>query len=151
MAILAEHHAVLEKYDLAEPLYKRALSLPKRVNGPTACETAQLMRGVATLHRDTGRSDEVEAIYRQALAALERIKGREYNQYCGLAPRAKARPLLHQSWSIGWRPHAALPPRPSLSRRRRDDVRRGGRRPATFSVGPQPTKPSPPVGWQRTL
>lgn len=81
--LLANHFVLCEKYEKAEPLYKRALAIREKVNGPNAWETAQLLRDIATLHRDAGRLEAAEPIYRRALQALEKSPGKDYHQaYC---------------------------------------------------------------------
>lgn len=79
LTLFANHYRHREKYDLAEPLYKQALAIREKVNGPKAWETAQLMRDFADMNRDMGRADEAEAIYKQAITILEPIKDREYH------------------------------------------------------------------------
>lgn len=79
LTLLANHYRFREKFDQAEPLYKQALTIREKVNGPKAWETAQLMRDMADLNRDMGRADEAEAIYKQAITILEPIKDREYH------------------------------------------------------------------------
>ncbi len=77
--VLANHYRLREKYDIAEPLLKKALVIREKVNGPDAWETAQLIRDLADVNRELGRFDEAEALYKRALKILEAHKNREYH------------------------------------------------------------------------
>jgi tetratricopeptide (TPR) repeat protein len=78
-ALLANHYRMRGRFDEAEALYKKALAIREKWNGPKAWETAQLMRDLADNHRDAGRYDAAEPIYRSAISMLDRMKGREYH------------------------------------------------------------------------
>lgn len=84
-AVLADHYRLRGKFDLAEPLYRKALAIRERVNGPNAWETAQLLRDLADLERDAGKFDAAEALYRRALTILEGTKGPEFQSASCLA------------------------------------------------------------------
>lgn len=77
--ILANHYRLREKYDLAEPLYKKALAVREKLNGPDSWETAQLLRDLADCNRDAGRLEEADALYKQALRILEDKKDKDYH------------------------------------------------------------------------
>jgi hypothetical protein len=79
LTLAANHYRLRNDYDQAEALYKRALALREKANGPNAWETGQLMPDLADNHRDAGRTDAAEALYKQALKILETHKGREYH------------------------------------------------------------------------
>lgn len=89
--ILANHYRLREKYDLAEPLYKKALAVREKVNGPKSWETAQLIRDLADLNRDAGRLEGAEALYKRSLSILEGIKDKEYHVAFCLANLAELR------------------------------------------------------------
>jgi hypothetical protein len=96
--ILANHYRLREKYDLAEPLYKKALAVREKVNGPDAWETAQLIRDLADLNRDAGRLDAAEALYKRSLKILEGKKDQEYHTAFCLANLGELR--LRQSKAV---------------------------------------------------
>jgi tetratricopeptide (TPR) repeat protein len=63
------------RYDEAEPLYKQALELRKRLLGENHPSTASSYNNLASLYNAMGRYEEAEPLYEQALAICQRVLG----------------------------------------------------------------------------
>ncbi len=68
----------LGRYEDAEKLHRRALELARRVQEQDNPNVAIFERSLANLYAVTGRDDEAQALYRDALAILERTLGSEH-------------------------------------------------------------------------
>jgi tetratricopeptide (TPR) repeat protein len=79
LALYANHCRLRGKFEEAEASYKKALTIREKLNGPRAWETAQLLRDIADNHRDAGRYEAAEPVYRSAISMLTGQKGREYH------------------------------------------------------------------------
>ena len=66
------------KYDEAEPLYRRALSVFERAYGPEHYEVAVNLNNLAALCHATGRAEEAEALYLRSLAIKEKLLGAQH-------------------------------------------------------------------------
>ncbi len=72
---LAELCRGLARYEEAEPLYLRALSILQRAPGPEHPMIVSLVHNLAALRQDQGRYDEAEALLRRSLAQREQVSG----------------------------------------------------------------------------
>lgn len=63
------------KYEEAEPMYRKALQLTKKVLGPEHPETLMRMIDLASLLSNQGKYNEAESIYRQTLQLREEVLG----------------------------------------------------------------------------
>jgi len=79
LTITANHYRLRGMNDDAAPLYKKALAIREKVNGPKSWETAQLLRDIADNRRDAGELDAAEAIYRKAISIVNGMQGFEYH------------------------------------------------------------------------
>ena len=59
------------RYQEAEPLYQRALSIDKQVYGPDRPEVATTFNNLAELYRNQGKYAQAEPLYQRALAISE--------------------------------------------------------------------------------
>jgi tetratricopeptide (TPR) repeat protein len=77
--LLANHYRMRGMHNEAGDLYKKALATREKLNGSKAWETAQLLRDIADNHRDAGRYDAAEPIYRKAISIVTGMEGREFH------------------------------------------------------------------------
>ena len=66
------------EYDLAEPLYKRALAIREKALGPGHPGTARSLNNLATLYGNQGKYDLAEPLYKRALAIEEKALGPDH-------------------------------------------------------------------------
>ncbi|MEG3440445.1 tetratricopeptide repeat protein, partial [Pannus brasiliensis CCIBt3594] len=66
------------RYGEAEPLYRQALEMRKRLLGEEHPDVATSLNNLAYLYRETGRYGEAEPLYRQALEMGKRLLGEEH-------------------------------------------------------------------------
>ena len=66
------------QYNLAEPLYERALAIREKVLGEEHPDTATTLNNLAWLYESQGRYDEAEPLYERALAIYEKVLGEEH-------------------------------------------------------------------------
>lgn len=94
-------------YELAEPLFKRALAAREKA-GAEGTETAAALHELATLYQEMGRYDSAESLYQRALAIDEKTLGPDHDRtvstrnnlagvYQARAEFDKAEQLLQQS------------------------------------------------------
>jgi nucleoside phosphorylase len=104
---LTEHAS----YNVAEPLYQRALAIWEQRLGPQRSEAASALNGLATLYREQGKYAEAEPLYLQALCLWEQDLGLEHPRVAyalhGLALQyrmqgryAEAEPLYQRALAI---------------------------------------------------
>ena len=65
----------LRKNDQAEPLYRRALEILKKVLGTEHSLVANCLDGLAETYRIQGEYDQAEPLYQQSLGIREKILG----------------------------------------------------------------------------
>ena len=65
-----------EKYDLAEPLYERALAIRQEVLGPDHADTATALNNLAEFYNTQGKYDLSESLLKRALARNETLRER---------------------------------------------------------------------------
>jgi tetratricopeptide (TPR) repeat protein len=87
----ADNHRVEGRYDQAEPLYRRALSLAEQVYGPDHLEVSAILNNLAVLYKYTGDFEEAERLYQRALAITEQALGPEKHWPWRLAPAFTAK------------------------------------------------------------
>jgi hypothetical protein len=63
---LADLYFDYDKYDQAEPLYKRSLTIRENFFGPEHPEVATSLIGIAELYRKTGRDKEADELEKRA-------------------------------------------------------------------------------------
>ncbi|CAN0388434.1 unnamed protein product, partial [Ascophyllum nodosum] len=63
------------KYDDAEPLYKRALTIKEEVLGPRHPDVASRLNNLASLLKSQGKYDDAEPLYKRALTIREEVLG----------------------------------------------------------------------------
>jgi hypothetical protein len=68
LAFLATVLQGTDRFDEAEPLYRRALTIAEHSLGPDHLLVAAVLRGLALLLKATERPGEAEPLYRRALA-----------------------------------------------------------------------------------
>src|SRR5262249_13810783 len=78
MAALAALLEGQRKYDEAELLYHRALSIFEQTLGAEHYEIAVTLNNLATLSQSVGRTDEAEKLYRRTLNIKQKILGRRH-------------------------------------------------------------------------
>uniref|UniRef100_UPI000A752B74 tetratricopeptide repeat protein n=1 Tax=Geitlerinema sp. PCC 9228 TaxID=111611 RepID=UPI000A752B74 len=66
------------RYEEAEPLYRQALEMRKRLLGEQHPDVATSLNNLAELYRSQGRYDEAEPLYRQALEMFKRLLGEQH-------------------------------------------------------------------------
>ncbi|WP_343327452.1 tetratricopeptide repeat protein, partial [Geitlerinema sp. PCC 9228] len=62
----------------AEPLYRQALEMRKRLLGEQHPDVATSLSSLAILYKDQGRYEEAEPLYRQALEMRKRLLGEQH-------------------------------------------------------------------------
>ncbi len=67
-----------EKYDLAEPLHKRALAIREKPLGPDHPDTATSLNNLADLYATQGKYDLAEPLFKRAIAILDRAFGERH-------------------------------------------------------------------------
>jgi len=67
------------KVELSEPLYRKALIYREKAEGPKSWQVAQLLRDVADNHRDAGRLDAAEPLYRKSIGIVSKMPDRKYH------------------------------------------------------------------------
>lgn len=70
---LANLYRTQKRFEEAEPLFLRALTLRERVLGPEHFHTAGSLRGLALFYAECGYYEKAEALYQRALAIYERV------------------------------------------------------------------------------
>ena len=70
---MAAHYDDQEKYDLAEPLYKRALEVIQKV--PEHPDRAYILTGLAAHYYDEERYTEAEPLFKRALVIAQESQG----------------------------------------------------------------------------
>jgi tetratricopeptide (TPR) repeat protein len=75
---LAVFYGKQGKYEQAEPLYQRALTIFERVLGPDHPDTARNLHDLAALYADQGKYEQAEPLYQRALEICERVLGLEH-------------------------------------------------------------------------
>ncbi|CAN0277376.1 unnamed protein product, partial [Ascophyllum nodosum] len=63
------------KYDDAEPLFKRALTIGEEVLGPRHPDVASILNNLASLLESQGKYDDAEPLYKRALTIREEVLG----------------------------------------------------------------------------
>jgi tetratricopeptide (TPR) repeat protein len=63
------------QYELAEPLYQRALTISEQALGASHPKTADTLRALARLYHVQGQYDRAEPLYQRALAIYEQVLG----------------------------------------------------------------------------
>jgi tetratricopeptide (TPR) repeat protein len=71
---LAEFYRRLEKYEQAEPLFKRALAIREKTVGPDHFETATVLNNLALLYKSQGHYAEADSFHN--LGELYRVQER---------------------------------------------------------------------------
>ena len=66
------------KYDKAEPLYQRALTIREKVLGPDHPDTATSLNNLAVLYDNQGKYDKAEPLYQRALTIYEKVLGPDH-------------------------------------------------------------------------
>jgi tetratricopeptide (TPR) repeat protein len=66
------------KYEQAEPLYQRALTIWEKQLGPEHSDTATSLNNLAELYRTQGKYEQAEPLYQRALAIWEKQLGPEH-------------------------------------------------------------------------
>ena len=66
------------KYEEAEPLYQRALTIREKALGPEHPDTASTLNNLALLYNNQGKYEEAEPLYQRALAIREKALGPEH-------------------------------------------------------------------------
>ena len=74
---LAETCRVLGRHDEAEPLFRRAIAIREKANGPDGPELAPPLNNLAELCRELARYEEAEPLYLRALSIREHSHGVE--------------------------------------------------------------------------
>jgi len=98
-------------YREAEPLYKQALEIFRKIYGEYHPDVAQSLNNLAGLYDDEGRYDKAESLYKQALEIRRKIYGEyhpnlatSFNNLAGLYLKEgkynEAEPLLKQALEI---------------------------------------------------
>jgi len=71
----AELYTIQGKYDLAEPLYKRALAICEKALGPDHPDTAISLNNLGLLYANQGKYSLAEPLYERAIAIFENSLG----------------------------------------------------------------------------
>ena len=98
-------------YKTALPLYKRALALVEKAQGPEHPSTVTCLNNLAALYESTGDYAAALPLYQRALAIVEKAQGPEYPEtgvflnnlaelYRGTGDYAAALPLLQRALAI---------------------------------------------------
>ncbi|MEL6748622.1 MAG: tetratricopeptide repeat protein, partial [Pseudomonadota bacterium] len=72
------YHKARAEYGVAEPLYRRALTIDEASYGPDHPDVARDLNNLAELLRTTNRAGEAEPLYRRALAIDEASYGPDH-------------------------------------------------------------------------
>jgi tetratricopeptide (TPR) repeat protein len=80
LEILAELYRAQKRYGDAEPLYRRALAIREKSQGPEHSAVAETLSGLGDLYRAEGRYADAEPLYRRALAIWEANYGPRHPQ-----------------------------------------------------------------------
>jgi len=72
---LAELYRYQGKYEQAEPLYLRALSIFEQRLGAEHPYTAEVLHGLAELYQQQGKYEQAEPLYQRALTVREKCLG----------------------------------------------------------------------------
>ena len=80
LSTLARVYCLQGKYDLAEPLCRRALAIKEKTLGPAHSDVAATLKDLVDILRAQGKTEEAEPLYRRALAILERAIGPEFSE-----------------------------------------------------------------------
>lgn len=72
---LAKPNVTRERYEEAEPLYKRSLAIWEKSLGPEHPNVATSLNNLALLYDTQGRHDQAEPLYRRSLAITEKRLG----------------------------------------------------------------------------
>ena len=93
---LANLYADQGKFELAEPLYQRALEAREQVLGPEHPDTLRTVNNLANLYTDQGKFELAEPLFQRALEASERVLGADHpnttivrNNYADLQEKMK--------------------------------------------------------------
>ena len=107
------------QYEKAEPLYKQALEIRKRVLGEDHPDYASSLNNLALLYRDMGQYEKARPLLQQALEIRKRALGEDHPDYAisltnlaelyeHMGQYEKAEPLYSRRWrfeaGIGRRP-----------------------------------------------
>jgi tetratricopeptide (TPR) repeat protein len=79
---LSELYRAQGKYEEAEPLYRRAMTIRQKTLGPEHPDTAQSLSNLALLYRFQGKYAEAEALYKRSLEIYEKAVGPNPSRYC---------------------------------------------------------------------
>jgi tetratricopeptide (TPR) repeat protein/transcriptional regulator with XRE-family HTH domain len=68
-------HGALASYDLAQPLFERALTIRQQTNGPKDQLTASSLNNLGRLYWDQGKLSEARTMFERALTVREEVFG----------------------------------------------------------------------------
>jgi len=66
------------QYALAEPLYKRSLTIWEKALGPDHPDVAASLNNLASLYKSQGQYAQAEPLYKRSLAILEKALGPDH-------------------------------------------------------------------------
>jgi len=92
------------RYQEAEPLFRRALAIGKKVSGPEHDSVAVTMTNLAEMCHLSGRLPEAETLLRQVFVLLERIPGPEHPELALALNNLASQYQDHQRYSGGVSP-----------------------------------------------
>ena len=72
---LADLYRILDRYEEAEPMFKRALAIFEKVLGREHRGVAMSLNGLAQLYVTTGHYEEAESMFKRAIAIFEEALG----------------------------------------------------------------------------
>lgn len=75
--LLASIYSAQGKFELAEPLYKKSLSMYEAIKGKDSPDTEAALNHLAELYSQQGRLKDAEPLYRRALEISERTYGKD--------------------------------------------------------------------------
>lgn len=75
---LAEYFRLQDRYDEAESMHKRALTIRVNALGPVHPDVGESLHNLALVHKAQGRYDEAESTFERAIAIDEKALGREH-------------------------------------------------------------------------
>ena len=75
---MAELYKEQGKYERAEPLYQRSLSIWEKVFGKDHPDVATSLNNLAGLYKQQGKYTEAQLLYQRVLSILEKVLGKEH-------------------------------------------------------------------------
>ncbi|MBU6451628.1 MAG: tetratricopeptide repeat protein [Cyanobacteria bacterium REEB67] len=79
---LADAYSLSDQYDLARPIYLRALDLATKINGADSAQVASTANNLADMYCRRKNYTEAEALYKQSLAIRRRQSDSIPAEYC---------------------------------------------------------------------